>query len=131
MHVTAHLIAIAALAALAPAAAGGKPARPELRSVCGAGAVFRQADLPPAPRAALQLAMTDPDAPFQEGDVILPGPRMPTRRLICAVPTPAGWRVHFEFGGRAYGTAAVDLDRQTDGRIGQGPAAATRPRPPG
>ena len=44
-----------------------------------------------------------------------PGPLLPFRRLICAERTPDGYRVHYEYGGFATGTATAHLIRQADG----------------
>ena len=111
-----RLLAIAAgLTSLAPAAVQAQPPRPDLRSVCGANAVFRKADLPPPALAALRDPMVDPGEPFQISDDIPRGPRLPFRRLICAEPTRDGYAVHFERGGRGYGTVTVYLKREADG----------------
>src|SRR4051794_12966977 len=115
MRKTRSLPMAVALGALIPVLIAGAPPRPELRKQCGAGAMFRKADLPPQALAALDFRMADSNEPFQSTDAIPAGPRLPFRRLICAEPIPGGYLVRFEHGGIGYRIETMRLSRQAHG----------------
>jgi hypothetical protein len=115
MRENRSLTAVLALSLLAPALVAAAPPRPELRKACAAGAKFRLSDLPSRALAALSFSMADSNQPFQSTDVILPGPRFPTHRLVCVEPIEGGLKVRFEYGGFGYGVSVVTLRRRADG----------------
>lgn len=100
------LLAVIAL----PTPALATPERPSC-TLRGDRDYARKADVPRAALEALGLAdMAERGAPWQEGDVIRPGGRLPFRRFVAARIEGCRLTVRYEQGGFAHrwGTAVAE-----------------------
>lgn len=95
----------AALAACALAAAWPMPAAAKGGAACavhGAWTFPRLATLPRGALAALGFAMAERGAPFEAGDAIGPGPRLPSARFVAASQRDCTLVIRYEQGGIAH-----------------------------
>ena len=106
LQLLAPLLLLAPLAP-APARAGG-PAQ-----ICPyiARNFALKAQLP-AEALAVLFPMAERGRPFQVGDVIGPGPRLPSSRFTSARQTGCTLAIRYEYGGIAHGFATATLARR-------------------
>jgi hypothetical protein len=116
-------LALACLGSLAAAAAGaapvtstnGSPARlsaeERKHALDGSFTLMRRVgELPVTVKRAFSgdaFEMADPGEKWQSTDVIAPGKRLPTRRLVLAGCSKARCFLHYERGGRGHGFYVV------------------------
>jgi len=119
-------LAAASIALFGASESGGKGLSQEDRKHLLSGkltVVHSTTDLPPKMKAAFAalvhqpaFEMAEPDEPFQVGDSIMPGRRLPVRRLVFAVFDDSSCFVHYERGGIAhlYYLVAFGLEKGKD-----------------
>jgi hypothetical protein len=98
------------------------PTLTEVRAACAASTAtlyWRQGDLPPLVRAAIPFEMANPGQPFQVTDGVLPGSRLPFRRMICAEQRNDVYVLHFEHGGIGYSVQSLTLRPGGDGYVAE------------
>ncbi len=120
------VLAAASIALLGAGDSGGKGLSPEDRKHLLSGkltTVHSTADLPPKVKATFAalvhqpaFEMAEPEEPFQVGDSIMPGRRLPGRRFIFAAFDDTFCVVHYERGGIAhlYYVVAFGLEKGKD-----------------
>lgn len=74
----------------------------------------RMADLPPGALAALRYPMAERGAPFQAGDSLVPGSRLPTRRFVSARQAGCTLTIRYQQGGIALREQTAVLERRGD-----------------
>ena len=89
-------------------------------SEIGRSVARRMRDLPSGVQTAVPYRMADPTEPFHVTDVVGPGEaNWPWARLICGYPTPSGYVIEREQGGRGYNIGRLVLRSTPTGFVAE------------